>query len=702
MKKILSLFLALCLSNALSLYGDTLTLTNRVDLLAGGYTNEQTRYLTTNTCGYGCLIAAWVTEDGGSTWRVRVWDDAGTNSLSLSVTPPAPFNTPTTNVDPKALYLQECNGICYLIVGYADRDHLNGRGHPPCRLQAYDANNGTLLASADLSLSDAADVHTELFVGTPVCCGDVLYVSLWEFDESGANDWDLGSWNVNTNTMTLNGYDKGTVTQQPQLICCNDIPVVVYQLDNQLSIGNANNYSYNLSEFPHTVIAENTSSYSTLSCNGTCWVAAWSTEGELSSTKKTLRLWSVNNPANPSVTPEKNNTPILEVPAESGIRPSAVELFCCDDTPGVVGIAAAYQNGINNYLNLWRYDQTSQQATLLQLVGPENQSSLYVNTSVLPNTCIVSPIACANGTCGIATFDANGGLSLWTDINFNTQSFTFKSESFASSFDPNSADITRFGLSVSSCGSDCRVTALLPGSAYLSTWLLNQLLPDLESVSPSSCFCSVFNTLCAKGLYSIAAELYLHANTANRSCICTIDPVCAANVLTEVASKISYGPLLPDLCCYAFADNVAKILTILFSTTNDQTLVARLTNEVAAQGCCKVLARVLTSLTKAGPNQLSTMCTVLNNLEPNCPFCDIVADWFTQLLQDPLVGQQGASTLLAALLADSYCAPANAVLNCLCCSFTDITGIDTAQLIADALVQLQAVYNTTTNLFNCA
>ncbi len=235
------------------------------------------------------------------------------------------------------------------------------------------------------------------------------------------------------------------------------------------------------------------------------------------------------------------------------------------------------------------------------------------------------------------------------------------------------------------------------------SFLLALCLSGMASLNAySSCFCRVFNAACAKGSLSLATQLYLAANADQRSCICTADPACAAHIIIEAApSIIEPDLLLPDLCCYIAPENITNILITLFTSSDDQDLIARVTREVGAQGCCLVLADVLTMLTKSGPDKFTTICTVLNNLEPYCSFCDVVTAWFHEMLIDPSIAQDGSSTLLASLLADNYCTQADAILSCLCCSFADKTSIDPAPLIADALAKLNDLYHKTATLSNC-
>ncbi len=673
--------------------------------------NTQARYIALSSCGSDCLIAVWVTEDGGDTWRARVFNTV-TGELAWSQ------SDQYANVEPKALYLKECGGTCYLIEGYVDRDPslivntwAGGINNPsPCRLRARNVSTGVVLYTADLTLDSTSSAsqswNSQLFVGEPACCNNNLYVPLWTLNGlaqgviTGESTWKLGLWSVTTNTMTLRETLYGAfATQPPQLICCDGNSIIVFQFDSKLYISSNSSpiifsfatprtYTGSLS----TPIANNTSYYDTISCNDTCWIVAW--EGG------NLKLWSVDttyDPTTPTAIAENGGNSLVSITG----TPHAVKLFCCDSISGdAVGIVAAYTDGGNKYLKTWRYTKTGSTLEAIELVGPSNQSSLYVHSG--DNISILATVSegCSNNACGIATFDTVGNLSFWTNLDFTSGTALFTAASSAAQgAQMSTSEISRFGLLVEPCGAECQLVAMLPGSVFISSAPLSVFLAPPAS---TSCFCRIFNTACGRGLLSLAAQLYLHASVDQRACICTADPICAARVLLEVAPDILEPErLLPDLCCYSFTDNTTNMLTVLFNITDDQSLIARVTRELSDQGCCNVLTRVLANMTQAGPDKITTLCTVLNNLESYCSFCDIVSDWFYQILRDPAVAHDGASTLLANLLADDYCASASSVLSCLCCSFTERTGVDAAPVIADALSKLKELYNKTATLSNC-
>lgn len=680
------------------------------------------RYVTTSSTkptrssSASCLTAAWYSDDG-TTWRVRVWDDAGDELAWSSNLSNAP-----ANITPQALYLQECNSTCYLIKGYIDLTTTNAQSQNPCVLLALDATTGDVLATANLTLSDDnnafndnSDVQTSLFVGTPVCCAgpstDTLYVPLWAFDLGFNSDWDLGTWDVINNTMIPLGYDGiGNGISAAQLICCSNTPLIVYQLTS----GTLN--AHDLTPVPNDYTplsgtqigtSNNVQSFSILTCNDVCWVAAWNegTSGRSTSSALNLDLWSVTGSGNTITVTQENSGSALTTITLSD-TPLAVQLFCCDQTTGTVGIAAAYQTGGTNYLQVWSYNQGTQTLSgPITLVDNTNPADLYVNTTT--NTCILTPLTCSNGVCGLTSFDAAGNIIVWSNFDFTNLAANRNPIPFAPiGVDMMISDSTRFGLQVSSCGLvNCNLVALLPGSVFLSSWLLSLVTSESSSyATPSTCFCRVFNQACARGSIDLAVQLYLNASDENRTCICTADPLCVAQVLSNAAASIiEPARLLPELCCSLFADNTVNLLTVLFSTTTDQNLIARLTREVADQGCCDVLAQTLTALVKTNGSNMTAICTMLDNLEPYCSFCTVVSTWFYNMISSPSIGSDAASTLLAGLLANSYCTAAQNVLTCLCCSFTEATnGVDAAPLIADAMIKLQTLYNTTTTLNNCA
>lgn len=304
-------------------------------------------------------------------------------------------------------------------------------------------------------------------------------------------------------------------------------------------------------------------------------------------------------------------------------------------------------------------------------------------------------LACSNGNVFLAgSGPVSGNTSLW---ELDCQNNTVNS---LGQLDANAAT----NLAWFQCSNGNVFLAeggIAPNNSLLYS---SSCLCPLPTPSASVCFCNIFNSACARGSIALATQLYVNATDLNRTCICNADPLCVAQVLINAAaSLVEPARLLPELCCTLFVDETVNLLTVLFSTTTDQNLIARLTREVADQGCCDVLAQTLTALVRTSSNNVTTFCTILDNLEPYCTFCDVVANWFMQMLTSPTIGQDSASTLLAGLLANSYCVAGQNVLACLCCSFTEATnGVDAAPLIADAMVKLQSLYNTTTTLNTCA
>ena len=220
-----------------------------------------------------------------------------------------------------------------------------------------------------------------------------------------------------------------------------------------------------------------------------------------------------------------------------------------------------------------------------------------------------------------------------------------------------------------------------------------------ESISP--CLCDLFAILCKQGQFEIAANLYKNASAVERVCFCDPTQVsidCIAGVLVSATPNIpetdaygNYQPALPACNCdNHMIDVLSAAITLAESKTNRDALVTRWIQDTIAMNCCGVLPHVMTSLIFAKISN-DAIVFILNNI--TCyAFNQFVCDWFTHMTQQVRIGQKGAATVLARLLASrTYNPIATTIVHALCSE----CATDFSDLIAEAFSKMRTIFGQT-------
>ncbi len=224
-------------------------------------------------------------------------------------------------------------------------------------------------------------------------------------------------------------------------------------------------------------------------------------------------------------------------------------------------------------------------------------------------------------------------------------------------------------------------------SSALNRFLHNnyEFTPFINLCSASNtCFCRILQTALRSGKKDLATRLYLNATLSQQLCICELNPVVAAP-LVIAAIEQQNDAALPGCLCNG---NLTALLTEVFLQATNQTTVSLLTQKFAHISCCNLIPDMLTQLVKRSVLP-ATLCTMLEVLVNNycCP--GIVCPWFVQILQDPLLGKDSASLLLARLIALDCPDIGNMILSQLCCACSDV---DMTDVIVETMLKLKSIF----------
>ncbi len=219
---------------------------------------------------------------------------------------------------------------------------------------------------------------------------------------------------------------------------------------------------------------------------------------------------------------------------------------------------------------------------------------------------------------------------------------------------------------------------------YIYQALQNYVVPTSAS---AACFCRIMQRVCQIGNYPLAVQLYSMASALQRSCLCVLDPDCAAYIMVNTIQTIP----LPDCPCdETFAEIVIRAL--LLST--DEEVTKALIQAVITSDCCVLVPEILSELFKRGADTVK-LCAILQAVlaeSTYSSYCSdsLICDWFVAMMQDPLLGQERAAQLLAQMFTLPYCQDtAQSIFSELC----GCAQIDMSDLIAQALFSLTEIYS---------